>query len=356
MRVLFFNRFDWSTNMGGDSIQMLKTKEFLQKLGIQVDIAKGYNYELSNYDLVHVFNLMRPNEAISAIKLAKRYNKKIVFSSIFWDFTEFNKLGRENKNFFRLLQLLPLSIQEKLKDIIRLKGDDIKFRNWFLNFFTYYKKILLEVDLFLPNSKSEGEIVCDFLGKKVSYHVVYNGIDTRIFKLGNVQRKNIGIYSARLDPRKNHVNLFKAYTKSDIHLYGNKSAQHQKYYQRLTELNPGNYQFKGQVGYDYLADCYNSSNFHVMPSWLETPGLSQLEAAACGCKIISTNRGSAKDYFGNYASYCDPNDLSDIKNKIVNALDTKINRNELSEYIVENFSWAVSAEQTKFAYEKVLDQ
>ena len=65
MRVLFFNRFDWSTNMGGDTIQMLKTKEFLQKLGVQVEIAKGYNYDLNILPKVNIKTLHTINQILN---------------------------------------------------------------------------------------------------------------------------------------------------------------------------------------------------------------------------------------------------------------------------------------------------
>ena len=355
MRVLFVNRFDWSTNIGGDSIQMMKTREFLTKLNVNVDITTNNLSEIANYDIIHVFNLMRPTEATIAVRKAKKHRKKIVFSSIFWDFSEFNSIGRNNNRLYKMLNFLPLFSQEKLKDFIRLKDSNIPVHTILSSLLTDYKKTLRSVDLFLPNSDSEGKQVCKFLGFDAPVLTVFNGIDAGVFNFQSANRKKIGVYCARIDPRKNHLNLFKGYSSSKIELYGKIGNLHASYHRYLNDINPGNYDFCGEVAHNNLAAQLNRADFHVMPSWLETPGLAQLEAAACGCKIISTDRGSARDYFGTYATYCNPADPTDIALKVQTARDGSVNRKELSEFIIDKFSWSVAAEQTKRAYEFVLE-
>lgn len=355
MRVLFCNRFDCLSQIGGDTIQMLKTKEFLEKAGVHVDISRNLAEDTLNYDIVHIFNLMRPIEAMIAIRNARKNNKKIVFSSIFWDFSEFNMIGRNSSIVYKLLNLFPIFLQEKLKDTIRLKNSNIQFNEIVKNICADYKSLLKEVDLFLPNSEREGQIINEFLGFNAPYVPVYNGIDETVFNLTSEGQRKDGVFCARFDPRKNHVSLFKGYKSGKVDLYGSVGKRHAAYYRDLLKTNPGNYNFCGERKHFELSIQLNRADFHVMPSWLETPGLAQLEAAACGCKIISTDRGSAYEYFGNYATYCDPSDPFDIGAKIQVARDTEVNRIELSEYIIDNFSWSVCARQTKAAYEVALN-
>ncbi|MBA7701117.1 hypothetical protein ES703_109848 [subsurface metagenome] len=62
MKVLMQSRVNLFKNLGGDSIQILKTKEYLEKIGAMIDISTELNPNLSSYDLVHLFNLNRPQE------------------------------------------------------------------------------------------------------------------------------------------------------------------------------------------------------------------------------------------------------------------------------------------------------
>ena len=57
MKVLFQSRTNLFDAPGGDMVQMLKTKEFLEKLGVTVDVSLEFEPDLKDYDLVHLFNL-----------------------------------------------------------------------------------------------------------------------------------------------------------------------------------------------------------------------------------------------------------------------------------------------------------
>jgi len=59
MNLLFQNRSDVFKNVGGDTVQMLKIWEHLQKEGIQVDISTKLKPKLDKYDIVHLFNTTR---------------------------------------------------------------------------------------------------------------------------------------------------------------------------------------------------------------------------------------------------------------------------------------------------------
>ena len=50
---------------------------------------------------------------------------------------------------------------------------------------------------------------------------------------------------------------------------------------------------------------------HAHPSWLESPGLSSLEAAATGARIVVGDRGCEREYFGADVDYADPADPGD---------------------------------------------
>ena len=91
MKVLFQSRKTLFSAPGGDTTQLLKTKEYLEKLGIEVDISLELEPDLREYDIIHVFNLMRPQDLFLQVRNAKRQGKKIALSTIYGPYTEYEK-------------------------------------------------------------------------------------------------------------------------------------------------------------------------------------------------------------------------------------------------------------------------
>jgi glycosyltransferase involved in cell wall biosynthesis len=102
-----------------------------------------------------------------------------------------------------------------------------------------------------------------------------------------------------------------------------------------------------------LASAYSACDVFVLPSQYETPGISALEAALAGAKIVITPFGGTRDYFGNNAVYVDPTSVEDIAKGIQTALG-KGKDAELREHIRKEFTWNKVGEKTKQAYEHVL--
>jgi hypothetical protein len=59
----------------------------------------------------------------------------------------------------------------------------------------------------------------------------------------------------------------------------------------------------------------------IIPFWLETPSIAALEAGLAGCTVIITNRGSTREYFGDRALYCDPQNVTSIRMALDRALE-----------------------------------
>ncbi len=355
MKILFKNRVNSFKSPGGDTIQMMKTKEYLEKEGIKVDISLESNSNLKEYDLVHIFNCMRPLETSAAIFQAKEQNKKVVLSSIYWDFDEFNLFGRSHVERLLYRVMNEFSV-EKLKDFLRI--NHLKFNKKYLRryYLRNYKNTLKLVDIFLPNSSKEGEIIQKKIYRAANYHVINNAVDKNIFKIkSDINRKNETILASRIDPRKNILNLVKAIKTRKVNIYGDPSNFHSNYFDQVKKHSNSNINFNSHVEPKKLADLYNAHLIHILPSWLETPGLSQLEAAACGCNIVSTSKGSAVEYFGNMAKYCDPSNIESIERSLEDAYENPIDPNEMSEYILDKYTWEITCKQTIQAYNKVLN-
>ncbi|WP_105253993.1 glycosyltransferase family 4 protein [Pseudoalteromonas sp. T1lg75] len=354
MKVLFKNRFDAFTSFGGDTVQMLNTKRELESLGVTVDIDLGVTKDLREYDLVHFFNLMRTYEGTLAIWQAKDANIPVVYSSIYWDFTEFNNVGRQSKLHGFLHNNFSEFTVEKFKECVRGVRDG-NLSTYLRYMGSNFYKTLESVDLFLPNSKSEGELIRSRVLENAPYHVVHNAVDESIFNMRKLQqREKKALTVARIDPRKNISALVDSHLPIELDIYGAKAPNHALYFDQLNERKPKNIRFMGAIDNAKLTEIYNSYFLHILPSWLETPGLSQLEAAACGCNIVSTIKGSAKEYFGEMASYCEPGKPQSISDAVLKVLEEPIEPREISEYVLDNYTWKRTAAQTLAAYNTVL--
>ena len=74
-----------------------------------------------------------------------------------------------------------------------------------------------------------------------------------------------------------------------------------------------------------------------------------------GCNVVVSDRGYTKEYFKDYAWYCDPSRIDSIRQAILDAHHNQRNL-ELKRYIVENYTWDKMAEETLKAYEHLFSQ
>lgn len=84
MNIVFGIREDYAINRGGDTFQMLKTKEYLEKyedIG-EIRVVTTPNELIGKIDILHVFNLQTTQLTYSLIRKAKEMQAKVVLSPI----------------------------------------------------------------------------------------------------------------------------------------------------------------------------------------------------------------------------------------------------------------------------------
>lgn len=114
-----------------------------------------------------------------------------------------------------------------------------------------------------------------------------------------------------------------------------------------------NCKFLGQIPHEDLPQFYKLCKVHVLPSWMETPGLSSLEAAVMNSNIVITEKGDTRDYFGDNAWYCEPNNVLSIRNAVIKAMESKIDP-QLSLIVSQKYNWDKTAEATLAGYKLAL--
>jgi glycosyltransferase involved in cell wall biosynthesis len=106
-----------------------------------------------------------------------------------------------------------------------------------------------------------------------------------------------------------------------------------------------------------LAYLYSKAKAFVYPSLYEGFGIPVLEAFACGCPAILSNRSSLPEVGGDAAQYFDPENPASL----VTVLSEVLNNNDAADHMREKglervklFSWDDTAQKTLETYKKVL--
>jgi len=370
MKVLMQCRKNFYTLRGGDTVQLLKTKAELEKLGIQVDISLEYEPDLREYDLVHLSNVTRIQETYLHVLNAVKQNKPIVLSTIFWPMDEFEKNGQVGIRKI-INKHVNIDTEEKIKALARYIKDkesrNIATKNlWRIGYTKMQKFVLNNADYFLPNSKMEmDELMKHFEFQSHNYIVVPNAIDSIVAKeqlastdLTEFERyRDAVICVGRIEPRKNQLALVKALDGSGYKLVivGAVSDNQKKYFEAVKAYidKNDNFYYISKIDNEDLYKLYKVCKVSTLPSWLDTPGLVSLEAASMGCNLAISSKGSTMEYFGDYAEYCLPDDIGGIRLAIDNAY-RKNKTSELQNIIFEKYTWEMAAKKTLEGYEKAI--
>lgn len=367
MRVLMQIRDNYLTGPGGDTIQFLKTKEYLEKIGVEAYISTDLEPDLSQYDLVHLFNLTRIQETYVQAKNAKRQGKKIALSTIYWPYDEINDSGFTGIRQL-IYKLLPNDRIENVKALYKyiFRGERNKgCRTLIFGTYSKMQKWVVEnSDICLPNAAKEMEKINEYLHAKKEYVVVPNAIDLAGVKAAlEYKGHEYDDYSgyiicvARISRRKNQMLLVDAVkgTNYKVLFVGKSSPGEMDYYEQFMEAikeNP-NIKYIESVQNSELYKLYKVCKVSVLPSWFETPGLVSLEAGAMGCNIVITDKGTTRDYFGDMAYYFELN-VDSLREQIDKAFIDESNP-DLQQKILSEYTWEKTAEMTLIGYKELLN-
>ncbi|MGB1041356.1 MAG: glycosyltransferase family 4 protein [Flavobacteriales bacterium] len=163
------------------------------------------------------------------------------------------------------------------------------------------------------------------------------------------------LFVSALHPRKNIVNLFKAFdlfkkeTKSEVKLLmvGEKYWWNNEMKQGFEELTYKNdIVFTGHIQPDELNAIYSSGLALTYVSYFEGFGIPLVEAMKCELPIIASNATSLPEVGGEAAIYVNPFSIEDIKNGMKRVFTDDSLRQELIEngkQRAKQFSWDKTA-------------
>ncbi|WP_375604953.1 glycosyltransferase [Flavobacterium davisii] len=366
MKVAFCIREDYDTRGGGDVVQMLKTKFFLEKdfNDVQIEIVNSPEKLNSSFDICHIFNYSTYKITNDYFVKAKNLNLKIASSPIYWDYkilayALFSKLG------FHKLNKFILGFEIKVVAIFNfLFATNVLTTNKFKKRIIFF---LSNSNVVLPNSEEEMDLLCQFVRKNkenINYKVALNASDSKqsintnidIFSTYKIPNDFI-LQVGRIEPIKNQLSIVKAlFDRKEIPIVFIGAFSHKEYTKELKKQasKRGNVFFINEIPHSDIYEFYKKAKLHILPSLRESPGLVSLEAISMGCEVIVSKfpYSPYETYFRKYAYVIDPLDVDSIKKKILEVLENKFLRNK--EYSDE-FSWEVTACQTYEAYKSLMN-
>jgi len=219
---------------------------------------------------------------------------------------------------------------------------------------------------------SKEDIIKTLKIKPEKISVIYEGADLEKIDASDCERviREIGIkndfllYVGAAYPHKNLEKLVLAFDlllseRSDWQLVlvgkdGYFYQQTKKFAQEnLNQENLSKIIFAGYLDDAKLSCLYQKAKLYVFPSLMEGFGLPPLEAQASSLPIVSSNKSCLPEVLGDGALYFDPEDATDIKDKIILASNDESLRQELIQKGLANFqkfSWQKCAQEIISVY------
>jgi len=214
-------------------------------------------------------------------------------------------------------------------------------------------EILERASMLFPNSTLEQDSLRQHFNFSTDCTIVPNGIDPDLFQLDETLKKTecLVLCVGRVEGIKNQLNLIRAlnHTRYRLLIIGSPAPNQLPYYRKCRETAASNISFIEHLPQNELVEYYQMAHVHVLPSWFESCGLSSLEAAAMGCNIVVTGKGYTREYYEDYAFYCDPGSPQSIFNAVENAATAGFPM-LLREKVLSNYTWHQAANRIANAY------
>ncbi|HVB22756.1 MAG TPA: glycosyltransferase family 1 protein [Ktedonobacteraceae bacterium] len=165
-----------------------------------------------------------------------------------------------------------------------------------------------------------------------------------------------------LEPRKNHLNLIKAFYTAQkqkngpamLAIAGGKGWLYEETQQLVQELKlEKKVRFLGRVSDLELVTLYSMADVFAFPSFFEGFGVPPIEAMACGTPVITSNTSSLPEVVGDAALLIDPHNPDELAHAITHLLEHP----QLQETLrqkgyerVKQYTWAESARKMLTIY------
>jgi glycosyltransferase involved in cell wall biosynthesis len=349
MRALFATGSVNFQRPGGAEVAIMKKKRYLAEIGVEAQIFDPTRDKIADFDLVHLYQFSLSNFEIA--QFAKKCGIPIFLQPVYWpmdeSFREYSyggyrqlvryllRFGRHIPHYTRVQEILPFDPPSLL---------------------------IGYADVVTVNSKLEENVIRSEFPMSRSFSILPAGVDARFASANPTKFKQsydideFVLTVGNIAPRKNTLRLIRASKLLGLPLVVVGHPFDSAYYKRCMEEAAGTkVLFLTNLDHEseLLSSCYSAAKVFALPSWFETPGLSALEAAVSGCRLVVTSRGSTTEYFGEDATYVNPGSVESIIRGLREAL-SRPRSPDLSDRILKRCRWEAVANSMKSTYESLL--
>jgi glycosyltransferase involved in cell wall biosynthesis len=287
MKILIDHQLPFLLAHGGLQIQIERTKQALEALGVEVEYLRWWDDSQSG-DIIQFFGRANP----SHIDFAHAKGVKYVMSELF--------TGQGSRT------PTQLRLQGALEKVLR-KIIPATFLAGF-RWDAYHK-----ADALIVGTAWEADVARILFSPPADrIHVVPNGVEDVFFVDPNEppMRGPELVCTATITPRKRVVELAEAAIAAQTPLrilgepYGNNDPYYESFLRTVAKA-PKLIVYDGAVkDRSKLARVYQAARGFVLLSAMESRSLSAEEAAAAGCPLLLSDLPWARSTFGHTATYC----------------------------------------------------
>lgn len=354
MNILYLNDYPLSISFGGKEVQMFQYLDAINKLyndNCKVQLLDYWSFDaFKDIDILHVFGHSVWYSNTLPILKSKFPHLKIIISPTFYKSSEFLYVTLSY-----IFQKIPVP-----------------------NYLSMINKILHFSDAIITNSEAE-KVQLHRLFPQINlekFKTVYNAIESNFNQFNNANNSNLFLTQYKIEPgyflsvsffenRKNTLNLIKAYlntfkqTKKKLVLIGKNRFDNKEKFNEVNDLIARNKEKIIHIDYlernsDILKSAYLHSFAHLMPSLIETPGISNLEAASFAKNILVGKCKPVEEYFQNFAVYPKSKHYKDIETAILKINSQQSVNLELQNLVLTNYNIENSISKLIEIYKKIL--
>jgi GT2 family glycosyltransferase/glycosyltransferase involved in cell wall biosynthesis len=371
LRVLMVNTYE-NRLSGGDMQQINKTRQYLEKLGVSVDVRSTPRPDPRGYDVVHIWNTWFPAQTLGQIKAVRawRPDVPVVLSPIFWDMSEKCWADAAVPRIFAQATS-PAQLTQRLAEMAngtllmngqrRSKAAEPNYPGYL----AYQRGIFLLTDHILPQSRAEIANIRKIHGIEIPSTLVHNSAEAQVFDeakpdwfVKTYGVKDFILIVGLVEPRKNQLMLLHALRDEGLPIVVVGRHYDHAYYQLCRKFAPPGTVFIDHLAHAELASAYKAARVHTLPSWMECAAFVSVEAALAGCALAVSDRTSEKEYFGADAYYCDPGNADSIRTAVMSAhrnhAADAAKRARLADVFRTRFTWQSAAACTLAGYEAAI--
>jgi glycosyltransferase involved in cell wall biosynthesis len=348
--VAVVTKNDQEVDPGGDVIQARAIARFLDAAGGDVAVVSDLRKLGESFDYAILFNLSLSEDTWVASAVCRAVGVPYVLFPVYWDLRSAIPLGHRRIG----SRLLPAesrrrvaarraSVLPRLASVMRATKTTHRDLAW-RSPRSLRREVVRHAMAVCPNSMAELTHLEAALEVEADdrWTVIHNGIWTQDMSPGVdwCDREDVIASVGSLSPRKNSLTLIGAAEKTGARLaiVGRRPRRDDGYGRRVARRIAAPESFLEGRSHDEVLDLLRRVKGHAQVSFVETPGLASLEAAACGAGVVVSDFPVVREYFGEWPIFVDPYDMESVASAFTAVLRTEPPP-ELREFVLEKYDW-----------------